>query len=558
MTNFYIDFLERVSDDIFRIEGYSLESSSLKVVTSHGGFPLSPNGNDRVHKEGNQEVVVQELEANIKVSPHDTIRILSGMHSLHLHSGKYSGLTRLSGSYTKKQNTILYKTRKSIVTYPHTKIRSVFHELIYLARLLFNWRIGPALGALKSGKPGILKAPLIIAEAIVKIPQAIILRVAYHTSSKFKRRQIWLISDRGMAAGDNGEAFFCHISSGHKDEGRDVYFVLARKSRDYPRLRQYGQVLDPKSFRYKLKFLLSDKVISSHADIEVTNPFLRQLDHFSDLYTFDFIFLQHGIIRNDLSGWLNRYEQNIRLFVTSAKKEYDSILNYPYYYSADRVLLSGLPRYDLLQSNAKNKLLIIPTYRRSLLRLKTDKYGHRKYDPDFKNSEYFTFYDRLIKDKRLHEAMASRGMEGVFYLHPNFASQREDFRDNELFTIPDFPYDYGTAFKEGSLLVSDYSSVVFDFAYLKKPVIYTKFDEDTFFKGHTYTKGDFFSDEADGFGIVTYTYDELVNEMIASVEAGCSMEEKYVKRVNQFFYKTDNMNSERVFQAIIDRTDTSV
>ncbi|MDT9414117.1 CDP-glycerol glycerophosphotransferase family protein [Escherichia coli] len=38
-----------------------------------------------------------------------------------------------------------------------------------------------------------------------------------------------------------------------------------------------------------------------------------------------------------------------------------------------------------------------------------------------------------------------------------------------------------TAFKDADLLITDYSSVAFDIAYMKKPIIYFQFDSDTFF-----------------------------------------------------------------------------
>ena len=38
-----------------------------------------------------------------------------------------------------------------------------------------------------------------------------------------------------------------------------------------------------------------------------------------DLYEFDFVFLQHGVVQDDLSGWLNKYQKNVRIFVTSAR-----------------------------------------------------------------------------------------------------------------------------------------------------------------------------------------------------------------------------------------------
>jgi CDP-glycerol glycerophosphotransferase (TagB/SpsB family) len=275
------------------------------------------------------------------------------------------------------------------------------------------------------------------------------------------------------------------------------------------------------------------------------------LDHFADVFRFDFVFLQHGIIRHDLSGWLNRFEQNVKLLVTSAKAEYDSILKLPYFYEPGNVLLSGLPRYDRLVSAPKGKLILAPTYRKNLLRMRTDKSGARGYDPQFRNSEYRNFYNRYMNDERVVAALQKAGMEGELYIHPALEAQARDFEANQAFAVKPFPYDYSAMFRDGNLLVSDYSSVVFDFAYLKKPVIYAQFDRKVFFAGQNYDSSEFFEDARDGFGPVVYTYEDLVKETLAAIDNSCQMQSVYSSRVDKFFYKRDKNNSARVYEAII-------
>ena len=56
------------------------------------------------------------------------------------------------------------------------------------------------------------------------------------------------------------------------------------------------------------------------------------------------------------------------------------------------------------------------------------------------------------------------------------------------------------------ILITDYSSVFFDFAYMKKPEIFFQFDNERYRNSH-YKEG-YFSYELDGFGKVTYNRDE--------------------------------------------------
>ena len=99
-------------------------------------------------------------------------------------------------------------------------------------------------------------------------------------------------------------------------------------------------------------------------------------------------------------------------------------------------------------------------------------------------------------------------------------------------------------------MVTDYSSVLFDFAYLKKPVVYTHFDKEEFFAGQIYDEG-YFSYENDGFGPVCYDMDSTVDAIIEDLERDCRNEEKYLERLDRFFAYDDNNSCERAYKAII-------
>lgn len=374
-------------------------------------------------------------------------------------------------------------------------------------------------------------------------------RVAYHFTRLIIHQEIWIISDRVNAAGDNGEAFFRFLQSQNNPNIRP-FFAIAKTSPDYKKMQAIGRVIDRNGLKYKLLFLLSSRVISSHADEFVINPFTRNEEYFVGMLRFKFVFLQHGITKDDISGWLNKYRKNIGLFVTAARPEYASIINGDYHYSKDRLSLSGFPRYDQLVDSQQKRLIIMPTWRKFIAVKADKKSGQRLYDSMFKKSDFYKFYQNLIDDKRIKGALSSADMTAEFYLHPSHQLQISDFKGNKLVRIMDFPFDYKAAFREGSLLVTDYSSVAFDFAYMKKPVVYAQFDEAIFFGSH-WERG-YFSYDKHGFGPVRRDYEATVKEIVKIIEGNCQMENKYKKRVDNFFAYTDKKNSERVYKAILD------
>lgn len=375
-------------------------------------------------------------------------------------------------------------------------------------------------------------------------------RLIYRTVKPFIKRPIWLFSDRITNAGDNGEAFFEYAVK-QKDNYKK-YFLLSKESLDYERMSKIGEVVNFGSFKHKILFLLADKFSSSHINRVFIDPFMDDKGYIKDLYTFDFIFLQHGIIKDDLSSWLNKYRKNIQIFVTSVKPEYYSIINGAYNYSSNEVKLTGLPRYDKLENRKKTDskvILIAPTWR-EYLSLPMDNKGNIQYSTEFKQSEYFNFYNNLLNDKRILSALNKNNTIIHFCLHPAIIHQSVDFSRNEHIEIIDSNCNYKEEFNNANLLITDYSSVAFDFAYTRKPVLYTQFDKEKIFKEHIYKEG-YFSYNKHGFGHVSYKYEETVKDVISSINSDFKLESKYKDRIDNFFEFNDKNNSKRVYDEIL-------
>lgn len=198
------------------------------------------------------------------------------------------------------------------------------------------------------------------------LDRAWLARKLYQTLKSLKKKELWLISDRIKKADDNGEAFFTYMNTVGKTKDIDTYFVLDKDSDDYERLRKIGKVVPYHSTKHKILSLLCDKVVSAQADDYVFNRFFNLSYLYKDiLHRQKFIFLQHGVIKDDLSRWLARANKNISMFVTTTRMEYQSILDCAYHYDERQVKCTGLPRYDYLYDDSKDKNIItfMPTWR---------------------------------------------------------------------------------------------------------------------------------------------------------------------------------------------------
>lgn len=376
-------------------------------------------------------------------------------------------------------------------------------------------------------------------------------RLSYYFLKMFFRKPIWLVSDRPAQADDNGEAFFKYLMENHKGE-KNFYFALNPESPDYNRLKKIGKVIPFLGWRYKILYLLAENIVSSQGEHYIFHPFQNFSGSYRDLSQKQkFIFLQHGVIKDDLSGWLNRYNKNISMFVTTTNQEYQSILSYPYYYAKDVVKKTGLPRYDRLYHNEKRQIVIMPTWRAYLVTGINPVTGTRSCKAGFADSRYCQMYNILLNNERLLNAARECGYTVAFVNHPNMLCSEGFMSFSDEVQIIPSDYAYRDIFAENDLLITDYSSVAFDFAYLRKPVLYYQADVEEFFSGlHTYEKG-YFDYERDGFGEVEYDVEALVDRIIEYMQNTCQLKEKYRQRIDNTFPFNDQNNCERVYNAIL-------
>ena len=375
-------------------------------------------------------------------------------------------------------------------------------------------------------------------------------RLAYAFLKPFQRKPIWLVSDRMEVAGDNGEALFRYLCEVKPKDVR-LYFALSDKSPAFEELNRIGKVVNARSVRHKLLFLLSDMNISSQADDDIITQFSRYDWPYRDIQNrIRFVFLQHGVIKDDLSEWLNRYHRNISGFVTSGKAEADSIRDCAYFYPDDAIWLTGLPRFDRLYHDEKRCITIMPTWRHMWVSYIDKATGVRELKDGFEDGTFYRFYNALLNDGRLLDAAERNGYTVRFLPHPLLQPHMGRFMQNDRVTFLPADTPYRKVFAESDLVLTDYSSVVFDFVYLRKPVVYTQFDREEFFSGeHMYVPG-YFDYERDGFGEVETDYDATVDRLIKYMENGCTLKDKYRARIDGFFAYNDTENCRRVYEKI--------
>lgn len=361
------------------------------------------------------------------------------------------------------------------------------------------------------------------------------LRDYYYSRINKKDRPVWLFMDRPERADDNARVLFKYVQT---KEEIDSYYLISKSSADYEEMSKIGRVIDLYSQEHFKLLLIADFVISSHCNGVVENPFWDDAEMFRDLYHRPkLIFLQHGVIKDDMSRTLNRFNTNFAGFVTSTEAERQSILDYPYDYRPGEVWLTGLPRFDELEDRKEKIILIMPSWRQGLMRQfwDTDKSDIKWIlKPGFEQSVFFRAYKSLLKNKELHSICKKYGYRIVFAAHPLMKPFAEKIVGDSPVEPGDAETPYRDFFAKGALLITDYSSVAFDFSRIGKPVVYYQFDREQFFREHTYRPG-YFDYEKDGLGEVCLTEQELVGTIQEYLTDNCRVKEKYKRRMDSLW-----------------------
>lgn len=361
---------------------------------------------------------------------------------------------------------------------------------------------------------------------------------------KITKKTIIVIADRPNSAEDNGYYLYKWIRE--NDPSANVYFILSSRSEAFDssdtHMINWGSI---SHYAYVIA-----------ATVLVDSMFLGTLPNEKFFYLFKHKFLDkkvvyigHGVHKDSCKTYMYNIHK-WSLFTTTIKPEYEYFkqnAGYPDGY----IEMTGMPRFDdLLLSRSNNRfILLLPTWRRYIgaAEYKTEKEN----EIEFLNSDYYKTYKSLITNSSLIEFLNSNKIKLRYCLHPSYRHYTHHFSSNEeCIEIVDPNETIHTLLATASMLITDYSSVFFDAAYIGMPIVYYQFDYDEYRKHH-FTEG-YYDYEKHGYGPVVKEENELVNFIKASFE-GNSFKRQYfyTQRSEEHFGCIDTNNCKRTYEAII-------
>jgi len=343
-------------------------------------------------------------------------------------------------------------------------------------------------------------------------------------------RGTWMIGEMPYRARDNGAKFFRYVRTEHPR--RRAFFVVDPDSPDAELIADLGNVVGYRTKEHARVSLEAKRLVGTHHFENILPSWHRAV---TDRARGIRVFLQHGVMGT--KNMVDLYGVGTGLmadhFVVSSVFEKEMIVN-DFGYRPGQVAVTGLPRFDSLldgSQQVERRILVVPTWRDWLFS-----------EADILESEYFEQWRRFLTDERLRHGLSEAGVSMTFMLHPNLRRHSHLFAIEgvEVRTLGDV--DLQVLLKRSSMLITDYSSVGFDFSFLHRPVAYFMFDVKRFLRRPSHL--DVFADLP---GSVSLTADDLVDTTLETVRSDFAMPEEFVERADRFIDHRDQQSSERVY-----------
>lgn len=351
-----------------------------------------------------------------------------------------------------------------------------------------------------------------------------------------KEQSDWIIGEaRGECNKDNGYYFF-NFCNGEVNRS-NVYFVISKFSPYYEEMKHNPYVLRYGSMRHIFHYINSKVCFYTHTQSDFILREIFNLFH-NKRKT---VFLHHGVL--GFKEFDSRYKKSCNkmdLFTVGNNIEY-KILTDEIGVDEDRVAVTGYARYDYLfdASNLEHlQICYMPTHR-DWLRIES---------ANFRESEFYRSIQTFLLSDSLHAFLRNANITLKFKLHEAMRKYQDHFAAHASYIDIVRVGTESTLdlIRNSHLLITDYSSVAWDFFYLGKPVLFYNFDVTTYIS----QRGSYISVQEPLLGDIYYDAELLINAIKSSYENRFRMEENYSSYRDAILPNIDSNNSKRILHAV--------
>lgn len=366
-------------------------------------------------------------------------------------------------------------------------------------------------------------------------------------------RQIWLYSDLPSSHLE-GNALIQMKHDLKQNDGVIRYYV----TEDVEWFRQNNpdiahNVVRRGSKRHFILSLSAHVLMASYLERFTYLPFRkRTYSGLGDLVGSQwYVYLQHGVLHAHLP-WYYSYDRILfdKEVISSEFEKQNLLENYAF--PLEALIPSGMPRLDCLEMRGKSRrILYAPSWRNYLVAGN----GKRRIaaDETLLSSSFYKGMCELLKSEKLKTLLKTYGYELDVKLHPNFKCYEHliDVDSDNIHCVQGEinENDYG-------IVITDFSSYVFDFVYRGCDVVYFMPDALEFRAGlNHYRELDLPLEK--GFGPYCESPDKVIDALEAAINQdvarSVSNEDGAIPASSQsheFFLYHDGRNCDRLYEAL--------
>ncbi len=348
----------------------------------------------------------------------------------------------------------------------------------------------------------------------------------------FKRNNYLLIDNtvhQDSELVDNFKLFEYMMSTTIKN--RVFYIINKKHSRYYELKKRYKNHIIPISSNH-LSFSLIFKLLTTKYWLDsyqmIFNYGLIQLFQQSRIIP---VYMQHGINYFKL-GYRYVYSPNVFKKVVVSNDEEFKLFNELYKYDDINIIKAGLSRWQNNNSSKRKKaILVYFTYRSYLNMLE-----------DIESTQYVQKINLLLSSRDLKQILANSNTQIYIATHHEAKYKLNNISKNVKVISEQ---DIGKIKQEASLLITDFSSMCFDFMRNDVPVIFYHIDsKEPLLKLNKEDLKNNYTVESHNSELynIYYNYNDVIAKIKYYINNNFKLEEEY-KQINKtFFYPISNIH----------------
>lgn len=362
---------------------------------------------------------------------------------------------------------------------------------------------------------------------LLSFPRRFAVEAAERVARQPPKVPVCLIGEYTNAARDNGLRLFEAV---RKDRDVHAWYVIEEDCG-----MAGARVLTFGSEEHFVKSLQASAVVFSHHPNYVLPEFANKFRPVPART----MFLQHGVtaLKNSMPAY-HRSKRLFDAFVVCSRSEAEAIeeaCGYP----SQHIVVTGMPRLDRLYRLAhankgeRRDIVIFPTWRRGLDKATSE---------EFLASEFFRSWTGALA--ALRRAGAASGKRIVLISHPIIERHIQAF-EAQVDLIVD-AVDLQETLVGAACLVTDYSSVAFDAAYISVPILFFTFDD----VDYGFAEGAFVDVDSELPGVRFRSLGDLEQD-VADLDACLERSRAAATGIrHKYFRYVDDANSSRVISTV--------